>query len=98
MSRERASETVVCLVNEGNEASLQLWRIYKTLRDEDAKAEGFLRVVDESGEDYLFPEENFAPVDLPSEVRRTFERAVREQRKSAVAPRVSSAVRRAGRR
>jgi hypothetical protein len=98
MNRARVSQPVLCLGNEGNEASLQLWKIYESLPDDDAKAEGFLRVVDESGEDYLFPEENFAPIDLPAEVRRNFERAVRDQRKLAVAPRVSSATRRAGRR
>lgn len=54
---------VVCVGNEGNEVSLQLWKIYKALRD-DARSEGFLRVIDESGEDYLFPEENFVPIEL----------------------------------
>jgi len=88
-------QAVVCLVNEGNEASLQLWKIYKVIRDDDAKSEGFLRVVDESGEDYLFPEENFAPIELPAKIKKPFERAIRQQRQSAVAPRVSSSVRRA---
>lgn len=63
---------VVCVDNEGNEVSLQLWKIYKPLRDNDARSEGFLRVVDESGEDYLFPEENFVPIELPTEVRKPF--------------------------
>jgi len=94
MTRDLDLPAVVCLENEGNEASLQLWKIYKVLRDDDAKAEGFLRVVDESGKDYLFPEENFAPIDLPSDVKRTFERAVRTQRKSAAAPRRSCGMRR----
>jgi hypothetical protein len=88
-------QAVVCLVNEGNEVSLQLWKIYKVIRDDDARSEGFIRVVDESGEDYLFPEENFAPIDLPARVKRPFERAVREQRRSAAAPRLSASVRRA---
>jgi hypothetical protein len=79
---------VVCVHNEGNEVSLQLWKIYKPLRDHDARSEGFLRVVDESGEDYLFPEENFVPIELPSEVKRPFERALREQRRAAAAPRI----------
>jgi hypothetical protein len=85
---------VVCIHNEGNEVSLQLWKIYKPLRDHDAKSEGFLRVVDESGEDYLFPEENFVPIELPSEVKRPFERAIREQRREATAPRISGSVKR----
>ena len=59
------SQAVICIDNEGNEASLQVWKIYKTVRDEDARSEGLLRVIDESGEDYLFPEENFARIELP---------------------------------
>jgi hypothetical protein len=86
---------VVCINNEGNEVSLQLWKIYKPLRDNDARTEGFLRVVDESGEDYLFPEEYFVPIELPNEVKKPFERAVREQRRSAVASAVSGSEMRA---
>ena len=75
---------VVCVDNKGNEVSLQLWKIYKPLPDDDAKSEGFLRVVDESGEDYLFPEENFFPIELPLEVKRSFERASRAQRRAVI--------------
>ena len=74
---------VVCVENEGNEVSLQLWKIYKPLHDNDAKSEGFLRIIDESGEDYLFPEENFVPIELPAEVKKPFEQAARKQRRSA---------------
>jgi hypothetical protein len=87
---------VVCVANEGNEVSLQLWKIYKPLPDSDARSEGFLRVVDESGEDYLFPEENFVSIELPNEVKKPFERSVREQRRAATVPRTSGSVRRAG--
>jgi len=90
--RTDSSEAVICLENEGNEASLQVWKIYQTLRDDEAMSEGFLRVIDESGEDYLFPEENFARIELPGEVRRFFNRAVRKQRQEA--NRVSSSTRR----
>ena len=86
---------VICVENEGNEVSLQLWRIYKTLPDDDARAEGLIRVVDESGEDYLFPEENFAAIELPKEIQKPFERAVRQQRRAATAPRTSASVKRA---
>jgi hypothetical protein len=85
---------VICVDNVGNEVSLQLWKIYKPLRDNDARSEGFLRVVDESGEDYLFPKENFVPIELPTEVKKPFERAVRQQRRIATAPRTSGSVRR----
>jgi hypothetical protein len=95
MNSTHLTGAVVCLANEGNEASLQLWKIYKVIRDDDARSEGFLRVIDESGEDYLFPEENFAPIELPAKIKRPFERAVREQRQTTPVPRVSAAVRRA---
>lgn len=85
---------VICVQNEGNEVSLQLWKIYKPLRDNEARAEGFLRVIDESGEDYLFPEENFVPIELPAEVKKPFERAAREQRRAAAVPTISGAVKR----
>jgi hypothetical protein len=79
----RVTRTVLCVANDGNDISLQLWKIYKTLRDEDARSEGLLRVIDESGEDYLFPEENFVSIDLPKQAQKPFDRAVREQRRAA---------------
>jgi hypothetical protein len=83
MNEKQVPGAVVCVANEGNEVSLQLWKIYKTLRDDDAESEGFLRIVDESGEDYLFPEENFVPIELPAQARKPFERAIREHRRAA---------------
>jgi|ERR1051326_4885149 hypothetical protein len=87
MSNDMHPQAVLCVANEGNEVSLQLWKIYKPLRDDDAKSEGFIRVIDESGEDYLFPEENFVPIDLPNSVKRPFERAAQEQCRAAATPR-----------
>jgi hypothetical protein len=97
MNRPEYPTAVVCVHNEGNEVSLQLWKIYKPLRDNDAQSEGFLRIIDESGEDYLFPEENFVPIDLPAEVKKPFERAIRAQRRAATAPRTSGSVKRLSR-
>jgi hypothetical protein len=50
------------------EASLELHKIYPVLRDADAARDGDLRVIDESGEDYLYPAEWFAPIDVPDAV------------------------------
>ena len=61
---------VLCLRNDGYEVSLEPRKIYKALPDAQAKAHGQLRVVDESGEDYLYPKELFAVVKLPPSVRR----------------------------
>ena len=59
----------MCIQNTGYPASLELHKIYRVLPDQDAAAEGDLRVIDESGEDYLYPAEWFAAVELPRRVR-----------------------------
>lgn len=60
---------VVCIENGAYPASLELHKLYRVLPDEDAAREGDLRIVDESGEDYRYPAEWFAAVDLPRRVR-----------------------------
>lgn len=95
MNTSSHPQAVLCVANDGNEVSLQRWKVYKTVRDEDARSEGLLRVIDESGEDYLFAEENFVPIDLPKQVQKPFDRAVREQRRAATRPRSSGLIKRA---
>jgi hypothetical protein len=56
---------VVCVNNEDYAASLELRKLYEVLPDEDAAIHGQVRIIDESGEDYLYPESFFAPVQLP---------------------------------
>ena len=58
----------VCVVSEA-ESDLEAWKIYRTLPDPGAIAVGCLRVIDESGEDYLYPQDRFAIVELPEAVR-----------------------------
>ena len=67
--RRTAAEFVVCVANPGHPASLEIHKIYRVLADADAARDGDLRVVDESGEDYLFPAAWFAPVTLSGRVR-----------------------------
>ncbi len=55
----------VCIHNEGYSVSLELRKLYRVLLDEDGAAHGYLRIIDESGEDYLFPADWFSPVELP---------------------------------
>ena len=57
---ESTPEFVVCINNEGYPASLELHKIYRVVSDEDAVANEDLRVIDESGEDYLYPSSYFA--------------------------------------
>ncbi len=58
---------VICTNNMGYEASLELRKLYEILPDSDAATHGQLRVIDESGEDYLYPKSSFASVTLPQE-------------------------------
>lgn len=66
---------VVCIDNTGYPASLERHKIYRVLQDEEAAADGDLRVIDESGEDYLYSADRFVPIQLPSAVEKFFERA-----------------------
>jgi len=60
----------VCLENDGNESSLIPGKIYQVIPDPRAAKDELLRVIDESGEDYLFSRTQFALVDFPQAVRR----------------------------
>jgi hypothetical protein len=66
---------VVCVNNRDYPASLELRKIYVALPDRLAREHGLVRVIDESGEDYLFPEEYFVPVELPAQARSAVLRA-----------------------
>jgi hypothetical protein len=56
---------VLCLSNKGFEAALEPRKIYRLLPDAEAEREGLVRVVDESGEDYLYPTAMFEPISVP---------------------------------
>ena len=64
---------MICVSNQGYEASLETRKLYQVLSDKEAERNHQIRVVDESGEDYLYPEEYFAPVRLPSETKQKLE-------------------------
>jgi hypothetical protein len=66
---------VVCVRNDGYEASLEQYKIYVALPDEDAERHGQVRVVDESGDDYLFSAERFVAIEVPAAVRASLLKA-----------------------
>ena len=68
----------ICIDNSGYPASLELHKIYAVLPDERAAEDDFLRVIDESGEDYLYSAKRFVSVDLPKQVKQSWVRRVRE--------------------
>ena len=61
---------VVCIKNEGYAASLELRKIYEVIPDERAADHQMIRVVDESGEDYLYPSDFFITIDLPKPIEQ----------------------------
>jgi len=69
---------VICIDNSGYPASLELHKVYAVLPDARAAEDDFLRVVDESGEDYLYSAKRFVSVELPQQVKRSWVRRVRE--------------------
>jgi hypothetical protein len=69
-------QLVLCLRNEGYEVSLERRKFYPTIADSDARRHGQLRVIDESGEDYLYPAEFFVSIELPQAVNRALRAAV----------------------
>jgi hypothetical protein len=55
----------ICLDNEGYPASLEVGKLYRVIPDDEAAAHGYLRIIDESGEDYAFAANRFHIIDLP---------------------------------
>ena len=68
--KTRAKQLVVCTDNKGYATSLEKRKIYVALRDAAAEKHGLLRIVDESGGDYLYPKKSFRPIILPLAVKR----------------------------
>ena len=72
---KREAQFVICIANKGYAASLELRKIYQILPDKSGAKHLQVRVIDESGEDYLYPEELFVPVRLPQAVQEAVRRA-----------------------
>ncbi len=70
MAKPQSKRLVVCVENDGYPASLERRKIYVALRDADAEKHGLLRIIDELGEDYLYPKAFFRSVALPQAVKR----------------------------
>jgi len=70
MAKTATKQLVVCINNSDYPASLERRKIYVALRDLAADKHGMVRVVDESGEDYLYPKTLFRSIALPQAVRK----------------------------
>jgi hypothetical protein len=68
----RSSKFLLCVNNADYRASLEARKVYVRLRDPRAEEHGLVRVVDESGEDYLYPEALFVPIEVPRKGKLAF--------------------------
>ena len=67
--QEIESRFVLCIRNEDCD-DLEPRKIYQVLPDESSAADGYIRVIDDSGEDYLYPQDYFVPIDLPQAAQK----------------------------
>lgn len=68
----KPSAFVICVGNAGVPASLELRKVYRLIADPAAASQGLVRVIDESGEDYLYPDKFFVPIEVPRAAARAF--------------------------
>ncbi len=66
---------VVCIKNKGYEASLEIGKLYRVVTDQEAERHGYLRIVDESGEDYGYAASRFFSIDVPKPLERVLLKA-----------------------
>jgi len=70
MAKSSTKQPVICVSNDGYPASLEKRKVYVSLRDGAAEKLGLLRIIDESGDDYLYPKTFFRSIALPQSVKR----------------------------
>jgi len=70
MATTQSKQLVVCIDNDGYPASLEKRKIYVTLADRAAEKHGLVRIIDESGSDYLYPKAFFRVIALPQSVKK----------------------------
>lgn len=75
VKRESSSRYAVCINNENYPASLELRKLYQIIYDKDAPKFGLIRIIDESGEDYLYPADYFVAMKLPRAVAKAVQLA-----------------------
>jgi len=74
-THDTSLEFVVCINNDDYPVSLELHKIYRVVPDEDAAVDSDIRIIDESGEDDLYPASYFAPIKVPAAVEESLRRA-----------------------
>ncbi len=79
---------VICINNRGYVDDLKVRTVYQVLPDESAARSNYLRIIDETGEDYLFPAAYFLPIELPNAVKQFFGQPVSRAKSSGKAKKI----------
>ena len=87
MNTAKSHSKFALCVRPGDSEDLEARKIYEVLPDQKAAREGYLRVIDESGEDYLYPAESFLALKLPPAIVREFESRADPTRRAPAASR-----------
>lgn len=77
------SRFAICVENSEYPASLELHKLYRVVPDKRAAKDSYIRVIDESGEDYLYPADFFVVIELPREAARTVKRSFASGQRAA---------------
>lgn len=75
MAKKKEQQFAICVKNEDYPASLEVRKIYEVLPDKKAARQGLVRIIDESGEDYLYPQDFFVPIEIPEAAETIFLKA-----------------------
>jgi hypothetical protein len=75
MAKKKEQRFAICVKNDEYPASLEVRKIYEVLPDEKAAKHGMVRIIDESGEDYLYPQDFFVPIEIPEAAETVFLKA-----------------------
>ena len=77
MKKTRKSQLrfAVCIKNKGYEASLEIGKLYRVIPDPSAESHGYLRIVDESGEDYGYAADRFFAIEVPKPLEKALLKA-----------------------
>lgn len=70
-NEDKKIQFAVCIRNEGYPASLEIGKLYRIVTDDQADAHGYIRVIDESGEDYAYTKDRFFPIVVPEILEKT---------------------------
>jgi len=70
-TEDKEIQFAVCIRNEGYPASLEIGKLYRIITDDQAAAHGYIRIIDESGEDYAYTKDRFFPIVVPEVLEKT---------------------------